>query len=462
MKKISLYNTLTKKIESYNNLGRETINIYSCGPTVYDNSHIGHARSAITWDFIVRFLRFLDYNVSWTRNITDVDDKIINRAKELNIRPNELARIFTLSFHKDMLELNVDEPNHEPKATEYIKCMQDFIKELIEKGHGYIIENDVYYSATTYKKYGHLKGQTIQELEKGFSRIEPNPKKKHPLDFALWKGIKEKDEFGYESIWGKGRPGWHIECSSMCRYLYEDNLDIHCGGDDLIFPHHENEIAQSESIIKNFARYWLHNGMIMINGKKMAKSEGNYITIKEALKEYSGNAIRFFMLSSHYRMPINYTTEALRGAENAVNRLIQSIEDYNPSIKNNNLKTNKNYIEEFTGVMNDDFNSPKALSILFNIVDKINIEKSRDMKSEYQNTLVYLSNVLGFNIYQTNNIGLQDDILTKIINKLISWRAECKSQKDFKNADKIRDILSENNIEIKDISNSQFKWKIRR
>lgn len=462
MKKFLIYDSLLKKKVEYDNKSKNTINIYSCGPTVYDHSHIGHARSSITWDYIVRFLKFLGYQVSWSRNITDIDDKIINKSKDLNIHPDKVARIYSYSYHEDMLNLNIDWPDWEPHATEYLPHMYKFVEGLLKENKAYQIDSDVYFSTTSFKSYGKLKGQTLEELEKGFGRIEPNPKKKHPLDFALWKGIKDPNDYGYDSPWGKGRPGWHLECSAMCDFLYPSSLDIHCGGDDLIFPHHENEIAQSESACGDgsFARYWLHNGMIMVNGKKMAKSEGNFITIKEALKSTSGNAIRLFTLNSHYRMPLNYTEEGITAAKNGLNRLLESVSDI--SFNETEIINIKNeFTDEFTEVMSDDFNSPQALAILFKITDKINLEKDHKKKEELKKTLIFLSKILGLNLINSNDSSLKNSSLNKLIDDLLVWRKEYKASKDFTNADKIRDLLKECKIEIKDVGNSETKWQIK-
>lgn len=469
MKKIFVYNNLTKVKEALELSNPPNLNIYTCGPTVYDHSHIGHARAAITWDFIVRFLRVAGYNVIWTRNITDIDDKIINKAKEINLHPDKVARIFTYSFHEDMQSLNVDWPDFEPRATQYITQMQDFINILIQKGFAYQTENDVYFSIQSFKTYGHLKGQTISELEKGFGRIEPNLKKRHPLDFALWKAVLNQNEYGFDSPWGKGRPGWHLECSTMNYSIYGDKLDIHSGGDDLIFPHHENEIAQSEAFTKKqFAKYWLHNGMIMVDGKKMAKSEGNFITIKDALKHSTGNALRLFVLNTHYKMLLNYTNEAITSAQNGVNRLLEALGDLDIEKTKrleetaDNKITNNEYIEDFFKVMADDFNSPKALSVLFKIVDCINSEKNENNKLDLQILLYHLLTILGFDLTVNNiNKNLKDKIINKITDKLIMWRLHCRESKDYKSADRIRDILNECNIEVKDLSNNKFKWQIR-
>lgn len=463
MKKITVYNNLTRKKEILEPINLPQINIYTCGPTVYDHSHIGHARSAITWDFIVRFLRFTGYKVCWTRNITDIDDKIINKAKEIKLHPDKVARMYTYSFHEDMIALGVEWPDFEPCATQYLSGMQDFICGLISKGFAYQIDTDVYFSVTSFKKYGVLKGQSITDLEKGYGRIEPNPKKRHPLDFALWKGIKSENEYSFNSPWGKGRPAWHLECSAMNYSIYGETIDIHGGGDDLIFPHHENEIAQSESLTgKTFAKYWLHNGMIMVDGKKMAKSEGNFITIKDALKTTTGNALRFFVLNSHYRMPLNFTEEGITAAQNGINRLFEAISDFEFT-NNTEKKINENELTgEFTEVMADDFNSPKALSILFKLTDKINTEKDNKTKYDLQKTLILLGGILGFDLGNYNiNTKIKEKLISKIVEKLISWRNESKNKKDFTNADKIRDILNECNIEVKDLPRNNYKWQIK-
>ena len=425
--KIFVFNSFTKEKEVLEPLNPPLINIYTCGPTVYDDSHIGHARASISWDFIVRFLRFAGYDVKWTRNITDIDDKIIKKAKEINLSPDKVARIYTYSFHQDMIALGVDWPDFEPKATQYLHQMYDFIEGLIKNSSAYKIENDVYFSISTFKNYGKLKGQAITELEKGFGRIEPNPKKKHPLDFALWKGVKEQNEYGFESPWGKGRPGWHLECSAMNLSLYGDCLDIHGGGDDLTFPHHENEIAQFEALRKKrFAKYWIHNGMIMVNGKKMAKSEGNYITIKDALKNTTGDALRLFVLNSHFRMPLNYTEEAIGAAQNGVNRLKEALSGFGTAKNFSKTNLQNEYIKEFTEVMCDDFNSPKALAVLFKLADKINIEKDSADKTKLQETLLYLANILGLKLANNNDFcsGIKDKIFSKIIDRLIALRTE--------------------------------------
>lgn len=464
MQKLTVFNNLTKQEEVFEPLNLKTINIYTCGPTVYDHSHIGHARSAITWDYIVRFLKSIGYKVNWTRNITDIDDKIINKAKESGLHPDKVARIYTYSFHEDMISLGIDWPDYEPLATQHLSEMYEFINRLIKKGVAYQIDSDVYFSVISFKNYGKLKGQSISELEKGFGRIEPNPKKKHPLDFALWKGIKEKNEFGFDSPWGKGRPGWHLECSTMSYTIFGETIDIHGGGDDLIFPHHENEIAQSESFTeKPFARYWLHNGMIMVNGKKMAKSEGNFITIKDALKNTTSNALRLFVLNSHYRMPLNYTQEAILAAQNGINRLLDALDGYVFYESSNNKKIENEYTKEFKDVMSDDFNSPQALSVLFKLTDRINTEKNKNTKLDLQETLYFLSNILGLSLIESSitDSSTKDKIFSKLVDKLITWRTQSKQNKDYKNSDKIREILNECKIEVKDLPENKYKWQIK-
>lgn len=463
MDKLFVYNNLTKRKEVFEPLKSPNISIYTCGPTVYDHSHIGHARSAITWDFIVRFLKFIGYKVIWTRNITDIDDKIINKSKEINIHPDKVARIYTYSFHQDMVTLNVDWPDFEPQATQYLPKMHDFIEGLIKSGAAYQIENDVYFSIASFKDYGKLKGQSTTELEKGYGRIEANSKKRHALDFALWKGVKAPNEYAFESPWGKGRPGWHLECSSMNYSIFGETIDIHGGGDDLTFPHHENEIAQSESLTgKPFARYWMHNGMIMVDGKKMAKSEGNFITIKEALENTTSNALRLFVLNSHYKMPLNYTQEGITASQNAINRLLEALADFTDD-KDYTENFKDEYSREFREVMLDDFNTPKALSVLFKLTDKINIEKNIQSKNKLQKTLVYLSNTVGLNLISNDVIAtsIKDKIFSNLIDKLIFWRKESKERKDFTTSDKIRNVLNECKIEIKDVANNNCKWQIK-
>lgn len=464
MKKIHVFNNLTKSKEELTPNTEGVINIYTCGPTVYDHSHIGHARSAITWDYIVRFLRSIGYSVNWTRNITDIDDKILKRAEELKINPEKVARIYTHSFHEDMKVLNIEWPDYEPQATQYLQQMYFFIDELIKKGNAYTADGDVYFSVQSFKDYGKLKGQNIEELEKGFGRIEPNEKKKHNLDFALWKGLKNKNEYGFNSPWGRGRPGWHLECSAMNHSIYNTNLDIHGGGDDLIFPHHENEIAQSEALCnKTFAKYWLHNGMIMVNGKKMSKSEGNFLTIKDALNRTSSEAIRFFVLNSHYKMPLNYTEEALISAQNGVMRLKESLDGIETEkLKENNITTVTEFIDEFNDSMCDDFNSPKGLAILFKVTDFINKEKEKKKKTELQATLLKISDVLGFSFIKKEiSNSIVDSSLNTLVESLIEWRTSCKINKNYEGADRIRDILIKSNIDIRDSQSELTKWKIK-
>lgn len=462
MDKLIVFNSLTKKKEVFEPIKPHEISIYTCGPTVYDHSHIGHARSAITWDIIVRTLRFLGYKVTWTRNITDIDDKIINKAKEENLHPDKVSRIYTFSFHEDMQELGVDWPDYEPKATQYLPQMIEFIETLLKKGFAYQIDNDIYFSVSKFKDYGKLKGQSIEELEKGYERIEPNPKKKHKLDFALWKGIKEPNEYGFASKWGRGRPGWHLECSTMNHIMFGKTIDIHSGGDDLIFPHHENEIAQSESYTgTTFARYWLHNGMIMVDGKKMAKSEGNFITIKNALKTTTNNALRLFVLNSHYRMPLNYTTSGITAAQNGVNRLQEALEDFEEPVSTVITPEDK-YLNEFKTAMLEDFNSPQALSVLFKLVDAVNTEKDKKIKRELQHKLNYLACILGLNIKEIKiNSFIKENIFSCLIDKLASWRTESRERKEYGTSDKIRSILNESKIEIKDLNTNKYKWQIK-
>ncbi len=436
---ISFYNTLSRKIEKFETLEKNKVSIYSCGPTVYDSSHIGHARSAIVWDLLVRFLRYAKYEVLWARNITDIDDKIINRASELKIHPEKLARIESFKFWKDMYALNISTPDFEPKASENIGIMINFIEALINKNFAYRTETgDVYFRVSAFPNYGKLKNLN---REKEISRIEHTQNKESDSDFALWKNFDETS-YCFDSPFGKGRPGWHLECSAMIKKYFGNTIDIHGGGEDLIFPHHENEIAQSEALNGcPFAKYWLHNGMIMINGRKMSKSENNYITINESLEKYSANAIRFFILTAHYRQALNYTEEALISSQNTINKLFKNLKNIDLNNIENNL--NKEILNNFDLAMSNDLNSPKALAIVFEAI------KTNDLKD--LNTAFYILKILGFNLSEdTSNKEFNLDNFEDLFNLLLDLRKQAKENKNYELADKIRDSFSKAGFQIKD------------
>ena len=386
---LKIYNTLSNTIEEFKPLEEGKVKMYVCGPTVYDNAHLGHARCYITWDTLYRYLKFKGYDVTYCRNVTDVDDKILNKADAQGVEPSFITDKYYKSFINSMNNLNVLKPDIEPRATKTLGEMISMIKTLIDKDYAYAVDGDVYFRVEKYKKYGELSSQPIKDLLKG-ARVDVNDKKESPLDFALWK----KDErHGYNSPWGKGRPGWHIECSAMNKKHLGTTIDIHAGGADLAFPHHENERAQSECANGcTFSNYWMHNGFVTINKEKMSKSLNNFLTIDDVLKTYDTNAIRLFILTNHYRMPVEFNDVALTSAKQGAKRLINSIAGFETT-----QEYDKCAIEDFTNAMDDDLNTSKALAVLFSLVDKV---KKGDKIAA--NTLKYLGSVLGFDFSLAN------------------------------------------------------------
>ncbi len=462
---LKIYNTLSNKIEEFKPLEDNKVKMYVCGPTVYDNAHLGHARCYITWDVLYRYLKFLNYDVTYCRNVTDVDDKILKKADTQGVEPSVITDKYYKSFINSMNNLNTLKPDIEPRATKTIAEMISMIKKLEKEGYAYSIDGDVYFRVAKYKKYGELSSQPIDDLLNG-ARVETNDKKESPLDFALWK----KDELhGFSSPWGKGRPGWHIECSAMNKKHLGNTIDIHAGGADLAFPHHENERAQSECANGCiFAKYWMHNGFVTINKEKMSKSLNNFLTIDDVLKNYDTNAIRLFILTNHYRMPVEFNDVALTSAKNGAKRLINSIAG---------IETNETYdnsaIEEFKNAMDDDLNTSKALAVLFSLVDKI--KKNVDRKKS-ASTLKYLGEVLGFDfsysqkeltddelralvepLYSEFNIS-RDISYKDIIGEIIKQRKQARDNKDWKKSDEIRDKLLEYKIQLNDTKEATT-WK---
>ncbi len=447
---MQVYNNLTRQLENFVPLNAPEVTIYSCGPTVYDHSHIGHARSAITWDLLYRYLSHRGYAVKWARNITNVDDKIVKRATELGVSPDQLSRQFTYEFWADMTALNVSWPDYEPRATDYICAMIEFIKDLIAKDYAYESKGDVYFRVAKHAHYGQLKGLAIEKLREGIARVDENERKEDKLDFALWKSFpKETDAF--ESPWGRGRPGWHLECSTMIEELFgasknkEAIIDIHTGGDDLVFPHHENECAQSECRSnKPLAKYWMHNGMVMINGAKMSKSENNFFTIKDVLRKYKANTVRYFCLSTHYKKQINFTDEALAAAETGFDKLLK----HTSGVESKSV--NKELIKNFEAAMDADLNSPQALALLF--------EASKD--SENAHTVSHLLQVLGFDTTPHMRSGNGDAALDAVMNLVLELRADARTKKDFAISDKIRDSLTAARIVVKDHRDKPSEWQL--
>ena len=417
--------------------------------TVYDDTHIGHARTFLSFDLIVRYLRSIDYEVSYVRNITDVDDKIISRAKQLNLSPSELTQKYIDSMHEDFESLGMIKPDLEPRATDNISSIISLIETLIKKGHAYESESDVYFSVESFDSYGKLSGRNLDDMLSG-ARVDIDLDKKNPSDFVLWK--KDTEGLKWDSPWGPGRPGWHIECSAMSMDALGETFDIHGGGSDLKFPHHENEIAQSECVTgKEFAKLWMHTGSLRIDSEKMSKSLGNFITVKEALGSNSPEVLRFFLISSHYRSPLNYSNESIDEARNALDRLYNSIKDLN--YKNTDYIKSE-FTDRFHNAMKDDFNTPLAISILFEIAKEVNSFKKEE-KNEEANSLARelynLSRIIGLleedpKKYFQTGISVSDED----IQNLISKRNQARLNKDFDLSDKIRDELLDMGITLED------------
>ncbi|HEY9678248.1 MAG TPA: cysteine--tRNA ligase [Drouetiella sp.] len=460
---LQVFNTLSAKKEEFVPLEGKTVRMYACGPTVYDSSHLGHARMAIVWDMIQRYLRFLGYKVTFVRNITDVDDKIINRAKELGTSPDQLSRKYTFEFWRDMYALNVMAPDFEPKATEFIQPMIQFIKELIDSNHAYAVNGDVYFDVASFKDYGKLSKQNIEQLQSGAreqvrSQEELGSIKKNPVDFALWKSASET-ELGWPSPWGYGRPGWHLECSTMIRTVLGETIDIHGGGEDLVFPHHENEIAQSEALHKkNLAKYWLHNSFVQVSAEKMSKSLGNYKTIEDLLQNYSADTLRLLILQTHYRNPIDFTADSLSAAKTAAGRLVRAAAFYRSHKDANGnsgepsaavKKAVADAEKAFSEAMDNDFNTAVALSVLFGLADKVFQTKVVAEQIAYAGTLEKLAQVLGFTLAD-NRTDLEPEAARKVMDLVLELRKNARANKDYATSDLIRNQLSQIGINVMD------------
>lgn len=457
---LKLHNTFTDKTEEFNTIEPNKVKMYVCGPTVYDNAHLGHARCYITWDVLYRYLKFKGYDVTYCRNVTDVDDKILKKAEKENKTPEEVSKYWYKAFENSMKALNTLKPDIEPFATKTLGEMISIVKDLIKNGYAYEAGGDVYFRVKKFKNYGMLSKQPIDQLESG-ARVEVGDLKEDPLDFALW---KKDEKFGYNSPWGVGRPGWHIECSAMSRKYLGKTIDIHAGGADLIFPHHENEIAQSECANGcKFVNYWLHNGFVTINNEKMSKSLGNFLTIDELLKTYDANTIRLFILTNHYRMPVEFSDEVLTSASNGVKRLLNAkatkIDD---SLDLTQFEEYKQFVE----AMDDDLNTSKALAVLFDLVNKAN----KDVPYAYT-LLVKLAETLGFNMTKTSlseeelaekvsEISLKLGENLSSMEELISLRKNAREEKNWDLADKIRLACDEVGIILKD-SKEGTTWELK-
>ena len=486
---LKIYNSFSQKKEDFTPLIPGKVGIYVCGITAYDRCHIGHARSAVVFDAVVRYLRFLGYEVTFVRNFTDIDDKIIKRANQEGISCKELSEREIKHFYEDMDALGVLRADIEPKATEHITEIIELVQKLIDKGYAYVAEGDVLFSVRSFKSYGALSKRDIEQLRAG-ARIAVDKKKKDPMDFTLWKASKP-GEPSWESPWGPGRPGWHIECSAMSMKYLGETLDIHGGGLDLIFPHHENERAQSEAATgKEFVRFWMHNGFVTIKGDKMSKSLGNFITIKDLLKEYTPEALRLFLLSKHYRSPLDFSKEALSEAESAIMRLYTSVATAQ-ELTNKKIKKQRPISDEakkadtlleglkdkFLAAMDDDFNTAQALGYLFEGVKALNkvIDSYKKKPSclylpifeKGIKNITNLSNILGLLekdpnefIYERNIALLsQQGMNLEELEKAIEKRNMARSQKNWEKADQIRDELLQKGIILED-SPEGTKWRI--
>ena len=451
-----IFNTLSRTKEEFVPVDKNEVKIYACGPTVYNYIHIGNARPLCVFDVLRRYLEYRGYNVKFVQNFTDIDDKIINRANEEGSTFEEISKKYIEEFWTDAHGLNFKDATVHPKATENIDEIIDIIKTLEEKGYAYAVDGDVYFRTLRFNEYGKLSHQPIEDLQSG-ARIAVGDIKENPLDFALWKGAKEGEPY-WESPWGKGRPGWHIECSAMNRKYLGETIDIHCGGQDLIFPHHENEIAQSECANGcSFSKYWMHNGYINVDNVKMSKSLGNFKTVREIAEAYGYEVIRYFLISSHYRSPINYSLDIIEQCKSALERLYTCRESLDFALKNagdtdddidliNELNARR---EQFITAMDDDLNTADGLSTIFELVKDINtkvLDKNVSKKVVETAITVFdeLCDVLGI-LYNRKSNDLDSEI-----EELIAKRQEARANKDWATADRIRDELKERGIILKD------------
>ncbi|MCB4205008.1 cysteine--tRNA ligase [Deferribacterales bacterium Es71-Z0220] len=473
---MEIFNTMTLKKETFEPIHANEVKMYVCGVTVYDDCHIGHARSSVVFDVIRKYLKYKGFKVTFVKNFTDIDDKIIKRSNELGISWKELTDRYIKSHDDDMAALMVERPDYTPKATEFINEMINLCERLIEKGYAYEKDGDVYFRVRAFKDYGKLSHRSIDDLLSG-ARVDINEIKEDPLDFALWKRSKE-NEPGWKSPWGVGRPGWHIECSAMSSKILGIPFDIHGGGKDLVFPHHENEIAQSEaSEDKTFAKYWMHNGFVNINKEKMSKSLGNFFTIKDILKEFDREALRYFLLTTHYRSPLDFSQDNLIEAERALDRIytaLDEVKSYKPTKKSKDLtseieKAGNEFFEGFAKSMDDDFNTPAALSHLFEFVKALNIILTNKPDEQSYSLLLKIVDkvkstcldVLGIIQKEPEewfkaNLALDEEEL----NKLIEERNLARKNKNFAKADEIRDYLKEKGVELLDtLEGTKFRAK---
>jgi cysteinyl-tRNA synthetase len=449
---LTVYNTLTKQKVPLTPIESGKVRLYVCGMTVYDYCHIGHARVMVVFDVVVRYLRHLGYQVTYVRNITDIDDKIIQRAKDNGETIHSLTSRFIQTMYEDTDALGVLRPDQEPRATDFIPNIIVMVQRLLEKGYAYLTDNgDVCYAVNRFPEYGKLSGKRVEELRAG-ERVEINESKQDPLDFVLWKAAKP-GEPSWESPWGAGRPGWHIECSAMSTTCLGNHFDIHGGGMDLQFPHHENEIAQSEGATgEPFVNLWMHNGFVRINEEKMSKSLGNFFTVREVLKKYPPEVVRYFILTSHYRSPLNYSDQNLDLAQQALTRFYTALRGLPAT---DQVGADQSYRQRFTAAMNDDFNTPEALAVLFDLAREINTIHTTDLSqaADLGNELRHLGNLLGIlqcdpdaYFQQSGPQGLFPDE----IEQLIAARQAARLRRDWAEGDRIRQLMKDQGILLED------------
>lgn len=464
---LKIYNTLTREKSEFSPLEEGKVRMYVCGPTVYDSAHVGHAMSALVFDVIRRYLTYRGYQVKYVMNFTDVDDKIIDRAKRLGVEPIQLAEQYIEEFKENLKDLNILPATEHPRATDEIEAIIDMVARLLENDSAYEVDGDVYFRVESTQDYGKLSGRKLEEMNAG-SRIRVDERKENPMDFAVWKSAKA-GEPAWDSPWGSGRPGWHIECSAMNLDHLGQQIDIHGGGNDLIFPHHENEIAQTEAITgKPFARYWMHNGMLQLKGEKMSKSLGNLIPISDFLDEHPGDVMRLIVISSHYRSPLTFNDEVIEANERALDRLLSAKRTAMPGAKgapqailDKLLEQEKATHEGFIEAMDEDFNTAGALANIFDLVRMINQARSEGATdaelNAAQQTFTELTDVLGLELLSRTKAASDADAFVDL---LVDLRQTLRQQKNYNLSDQIRDELAELGVVIEDTpQGSSWRWE---
>lgn len=463
---MKIYNTLTKRKEEFTPIDPNQVTMYVCGPTVYNYFHIGNGRTFIVFDAFRKYLEYKGYKVKFVQNFTDIDDKMIKKANEEGTTVKELGDRFIKEYYKDADALNIERASVNPRATEFVPEIVSFVKDLVDKGYAYCVDGDVYFSTKKFHEYGKLSGQNLEELQAG-ARISVDERKKDPMDFAVWKKQKP-DEPAWESPWGMGRPGWHIECSCMAHKLLGDTIDIHAGGEDLAFPHHENEIAQSEARTgKPFANYWMHSAFINVDNKKMSKSLNNFFTAREVLERYDVDVIRLFMLSGHYRTQLNFSEELLEASKNALDRLYNAVLNLESLFEKAQKTELENYEKSYLGSLNgyrdkyiekmdDDFNTADGISVIFDLVRDVNTNINAESSKEVIETALNLIRELGkpLGILQKSTKGS----LEEEIEELIAQRQQARKDRNWALSDKIRDDLKARGIILEDTPQG-VRWK---